>query len=248
MNSLIMADYPTQPTNFKRLIAPVLFLAGVVVFFGFPFVPGEKVDFWFQSFFWNGKNWLIPHDNIMGKILAYDGPKALLILFAVYLLVIILFPQSAPRWMNRRQAIYVFVSIALISVTSTQIRAVTNMATPLELTNYGGAFPHLLLFESKPVGYPCHAFPAGHASGGLALISLYWAWFNQPYRKLGLWIGLGLGGLIGLQPIAMRDHMLSDPPPPLGPGWPQSAVLPIPVTAPHPPPCLFPHLQALSAR
>jgi membrane-associated PAP2 superfamily phosphatase len=227
MNSLIMADYLTQPTNLKRLITPVTFLAGVIVFFGFSFAGGEKVDFWFQSFFWNGKNWLIPHDNILGKILAYDGPKALLILFAVYLLVIILFPQSAPRWMNRRQAIYVFVSVALISVTSTQLRAMTNMATPSELINYGGAFPHLLLFQSKPVGYPCHAFPAGHASGGLALISLYWAWFNQPYRRLGLWIGLGLGGLMGLYQIARGEHMLSHTLATLGIAWLLSAVLAI---------------------
>ena len=222
-----MADYSTQPTNLKRLIAPVLFLAGVIVFFGFPFAPGEKVDFWFQSFFWNGKSWLIPHDNILGKILAYDGPKALIILFAVYLLIIILLPKLAPRWMNRRQAIYVFVSMAVISVTSTQLRAMTNMATPLELTNYGGAFPHLLLFQSKPVGYPCHAFPAGHASGGLALISLYWAWFNQPYRKLGLWIGLGLGGFMGLYQIARGEHMLSHTLATLGIAWLLSVVLAI---------------------
>gem|GEM_PF-5783300 len=59
-------------------------------------------------------------DNILGKIAAYDGPKLLLILFAVYLLSIIFFPKFAPSWLNRRQAIYVFVSMALISVTSTQ--------------------------------------------------------------------------------------------------------------------------------
>ena len=225
MNSLIMADYSTQPTNLKRLIAPVLFLAGVMVFFGFPFAPGESVDFWFQSFFWNGKQWLIPHDNIIGKILAYDGPKALIILFAVYLLIIILLPKLAPRWMNRRQAIYVFVSLALISVTSTQLRTITHMATPMELTNYGGTFPHFLLFQSKPDGYPCHGFPAGHASGGLALICLYWAWFNQPYRKLGLWIGLGLGGLMGLYQIARGEHMLSHTLATLGIAWLLSVVL-----------------------
>ncbi len=225
MNSLIMADYSTQSTSLKRLIAPVIFLAGVVVFFGFPFTSGEKVDFWFQSFFWNGQNWLIPHDNSVGKILAYDGPKALIILFAVYLLVIILLPKLAPRWMNRRQAIYVFVSMALISVTSTQLRTVTNMATPLELTNYGGRFPHLLLFQSKPADYPCHGFPAGHASGGLALICLYWAWYNKPYRNVGLWIGLGLGGLMGLYQIARGEHMFSHTLATLGIAWLWSVVL-----------------------
>jgi membrane-associated PAP2 superfamily phosphatase len=219
MNSLIMVDYATQHASLKRLIAPVLFLAGVVIFFGFPFTSGEKVDFWFQSFFWNGQEWLIPHGNIIGKIVAYDGPKALIILFAVYLLVIILLPQFAPRWMNRRQAIYVFVSMALIPVVSTQLRAITYMATPMELTMYGGKFPHLLLFQSKPDGYPCHSFPAGHASGGLALICLYWAWFNQPYRRLGLWIGLGLGGFMGLYQIARGEHMLSHTLATLGVAW-----------------------------
>ena len=219
MNSLIMADYSTQPTSFNRLIAPALFLASVVVFFGFSFTHGEAVDFWFQSFFWNGHAWLIPHDNVIGKIVAYDGPKALLISFAIYLLVIILLPRFAPRWMNRRQAAYVFIAIALISVTSTQLRTVTNMATPLELENYGGKFPHLLLFDSKPSGYPCHGFPAGHASGGLALICLYWAWFNKPYRRLGLVIGLSLGGLMGLYQIARGEHMLSHTLATLGIAW-----------------------------
>jgi len=227
MNSLIMVDYSTQYTDFKKIISPAIFLTAVIVFFGFSFTGGESVDLWFQSFFWNGQNWLIPHDNIIGKILAYDGPKTLIILFAVYLLVIILFPKSAPRWLNRRQAVYVFVSMALISVTSTQLRAVTHMATPLELTNYGGTFPHLLLFQAKPVGYPCHGFPAGHASGGLALICLYWAWFNQPYRRLGLWIGLGFGSVMGLYQIARGEHMLSHTLATLGIAWLLSALLAI---------------------
>ena len=225
MNFLIMADYATQSSSLKRLIAPALFLACVVIFFGFSFTHGEAVDLWFQSFFWNGQQWLIPHDNIIGKILAYDGPKALIILFAVYLLVIIFLPKLSPRWLNRRQAIYVFISIALISVTSTQLRTITHMATPIELTNYGGPFPHLLLFQTKPEGYPCHGFPAGHASGGLALICLYWAWFNQPYRKLGLWIGLGLGGLMGLYQIARGEHMLSHTLATLGIAWLLSVLL-----------------------
>lgn len=225
MNSLIMADYSTQSTNLNRLIAPFLFLAAVVVFFGFSFTSGEKIDFWFQSFFWNGKNWLIPHENIIGKIIAYDGPKALVILFAVYLLFVILFPKFSPHWINRRQATYVFISLALISVTSTQLRAVTNMATPLELTNYGGVFPHLLLFEPKPINYPCHGFPAGHASGGFALICLYWAWYDKPYRSVGLWIGLGLGGLMGLYQIARGEHFLSHTLATLGIAWLWSVVL-----------------------
>jgi hypothetical protein len=56
------------------------------------------------------KSGLIPHENMVGKIIAYDGPKALIISFAIYLLLIMILPRFAPRWINRRQAAYVFIS------------------------------------------------------------------------------------------------------------------------------------------
>lgn len=225
MNSSIMADYSTQPTSWKNIAAPVLFLTTVVIFFGFPSTGGEAFDFWFQSFFWKSQAWLIPHDNIIGKIIAYDGPKALLIIFAIYLIVVACLPSQAPHWLNRRRALYILTAVALISITSTQLRAVTHMATPLELVNYGGTFPHLLLFQSKPLGYPSHSFPAGHASGGFSLICLYWAWYDRLYRQLGLWIGLGLGGLMGLYQIARGEHMLSHTLATLGIAWLLAVVL-----------------------
>jgi membrane-associated PAP2 superfamily phosphatase len=209
MNFSTMADSPTQPVNLPSVLWPLALLVGVVIYFGFPFTGGERLDLWFQSFFWQGQAWVLPHDTCWGDALAYKGPKALIIIFAVYLIFIVVLPRFSPSWLNRRRALYVLACLALVPIISTQLRAISHMATPLELKMYGGAYDHLLLFQTKPAGYPCHAFPAGHASGGFALISLYWAWADRSYRRVGLAIGLFFGGVMGLYQIARGEHFLS---------------------------------------
>ncbi len=241
MNSSTMADSPIQLIKRPSVLWPLSLLIGVVVYFGFPFTGGERLDLWFQSYFWQGQAWLMPHDSVLGDILAYKGPKTLIIIFALYVIVVTephKFPSSwsnrfftkfltyvriplhlfasmaalpffQPSWLNRRRALYVLACMALVPIISTQLRAISHMATPTELKMYGGAYDHLLLFQAKPTGYPCHAFPAGHASGGFALICLYWAWADRPYRRLGLAIGLFFGGVMGLYQIARGEHFLS---------------------------------------
>jgi membrane-associated PAP2 superfamily phosphatase len=204
-----MADSPIQSAKSASILWPLFLLVGVVVYFGFPFTGGEQLDLWFQSFFWNGQSWVMPHDTLWGDVLAYKGPKTLIIISAVYFIFVAALPEFSPSWMNRRRVLYVLACMALVPIISTQLRAISYMATPLELKMYGGAYDHLLLFQAKPAGYPCHAFPAGHASGGFALISLYWAWADRSYRRLGLAIGLFFGILMGLYQIARGEHFLS---------------------------------------
>jgi membrane-associated PAP2 superfamily phosphatase len=178
----------------------------VALFFGLPGMGGEALDLWVQGWFWDGKSWAIPHEHPWGLWLAYDGPKATLIVFAVVTLGLALkrtvFGGDARRlWFN-------FACLAAVSLLCTQLRAVSHMATPLDLKLYGGAWDHLLLFQAKPAGYPSHAFPAGHASGGFALICLYWS-LPSARRNWGLVLGLGLGLWMGLYQVARGEHFLS---------------------------------------
>ena len=197
-----MADSRIQFVETRSLIAPAIAIASIVIFFGLPGLGGEGVDFGFQSLFWNGKAWLIPHDDALGRALAYDGPKALIIVWAVALIISAIF---APR--VRMRALYLIACLALVSVVCTQLRAVTGMATPLELKVFGGVHDHLLLFQAKPAGYPSHAFPAGHASGGFALLGLYWILKSRRWR--GLALGLGVGCWMGFYQVARGEHFLS---------------------------------------
>ena len=211
MNSSTEVDSPTPPAERPSLAWPLLAVAAVLGFFGFRGTGGEWIDFRVQAWFWDGQDWLIPKDSGWPHTLAYTGPKALLYLFALWLLWVMAFPARAPAWMGRRRAAYLFLAMAAISVACTQLREVTSMATPRQLTMYGAnpGVPHLLLFEAKPVGYPSDAFPAGHASGGFALLALAFAWSAPLARRRGVALALLYGGWMGLYQIARGEHFLS---------------------------------------
>ena len=197
-----MADSRIPHVDRRSLVAPALSVLAIVVFFGLPGLGGEKVDGGFQSLFWNGQAWLVPHENALGRALAYDGPKAVIIFLAISLIGAAVFVRRV-----RMRALYLLACLAVVSVVCTQLRAVSGMATPLELKAFGGTYDHLLLFQAKPAGYPSHAFPAGHASGGFALLGLYWVLADRRWR--GLALGLGMGCWMGFYQVARGEHFLS---------------------------------------
>ena len=197
-----MADFRIPHVDRRSLVAPGLAVVALVVFFGLPGLGGVTVDLWFQSLFWSGSAWLIPHEHPLGLAIAYDGPKALIIIWALLLIGVAVFARRV-----RVRALYLLACLAVVSVVCTQLRALTGMATPLELKTFGGAHEHLLLFQPKPAGYPSHAFPAGHASGGFALLGLYWVLAARRWR--GLALGLGVGCWMGFYQVARGEHFLS---------------------------------------
>lgn len=211
MNSSTVVGSPIQAAERPSLWRPLLAVVAVLGFFGFHGTGGEWVDFQVQAWFWDGRDWLIPKDSGWPHKLAYTGPKVLLYLFALWLLWVMAFPARSPAWLGRRRAAYLFLALAVVSVACTQLRELTFMATPRQLTMYGAnpGVPHLLLFDAKPPGYPSDAFPAGHASGGFALLALAYAWPSSVARRRGVFIALLVGGWMGLYQIARGEHFLS---------------------------------------
>lgn len=211
MNSLTKVDSPTQVADRPGVFWPCATLVALVAFFGFHGTGGESVDLWFQAIFWNGSAWLIPKDSRFFHALAYSGPKVLIILWAVFLVLAAALPTYFPARLGRRRALYLLACMAIVPVVCTQLRSITHMATPSDLAMYGvpSGFPHLLLFDAKPPGYPSHAFPAGHASGGFALLSIYFAWAEFRPRRLGLALMGAFGGWMGFYQIARGEHFIS---------------------------------------
>ena len=211
MNSLTKVDSPTQVADRPGVFWPCATLVALVGFFGFHGTGGESVDLGFQAIFWNGSAWLIPKDSGFFHTLAYSGPKVLIIIWAVVLVLAAALPAYFPAWLGRRRALYLLACMAVVPIVCTQLRSITQMATPSDLAMYGApsSFPHLLLFDAKPLGYPSHAFPAGHASGGFALLSIYFAWAEFRPRRIGLALAGVFGGGMGLYQIARGEHFIS---------------------------------------
>lgn len=205
-----MEDSPTlPPAERPGLAAPASLVVALTFVFGFRWTGGESFDLAVQSWFWDGHDWLVPKDSGWPHQLAYTGPKVLIYILALWLLWCLALPSRGPAWMGRRRAAYLLAGLAVTAIICTQLRDFTHMATPRDLRLYGGAWDHRLLFEAKPAGYPSHAFPAGHASGGFALFCLAFAWTDARARRAGMALGLLLGGWMGLYQIARGEHFLS---------------------------------------
>lgn len=209
-----MEASPT-PTRAERpsLAWPAACLAALLVVFGFRSLGGEALDVAFQSLFRTDSGWAVSRDvafaSAPGNWLAYNGPKVALVLVALWLVAVAIRPALGPAALGRRRALYLLACLALVPVVCTQLRAATRMTTPADVTLYGGRWEHRLLFEAKPEGYPSRAFPAGHASGGFALLGLAYAWGAARARQLGALAGLLAGGGMGLYQIARGEHFLS---------------------------------------
>lgn len=199
----------TPPASWPAWVWPLGCLLAWVVFVGFRFTGGEFLDLTVQDIFWDGATWLAPREHPVFHLLFYDGPKLLIILLAVVLIFTACLPQYGPRSLGRRRALYLLACLAFIPVVSTQLRGVSKMATPAVTQTYGGPWQHRTLFESKPEGYPSNAFPAGHASGGFALIGFAYAWNSSHLRRRGVALALLAGSAMGGYQMARGEHFLS---------------------------------------
>lgn len=96
----------------------------------------------------------------------------------------------------RRAALYLTLCIALGTGLVAVGKAAINRHAPWDYQRYGGAIPYVGLFVPPEPGYPAgHDFPAGHASGGFALMGSYFIFYRSNRRRA--WAGLAAGLLLG---------------------------------------------------
>jgi membrane-associated PAP2 superfamily phosphatase len=97
----------------------------------------------------------------------------------------------------RRPLSYFVIAVVLTIGVVGLLKAVTNIDCPWDLQAFGGSFPYVQLFATRPVGLRhAQCFPAAHASTGYAFMALYFVACERS-RKLAV-LGLGAGLLFGL--------------------------------------------------
>lgn len=97
---------------------------------------------------------------------------------------------------------------ALIAV----LKSNTHIYCPWDLTLFGGDKPYVRLFDFASYPLPIgHCFPAGHAGGGYAFISLYFFLLlvKPAYRYHGLGVGIAIGLIFGITQQMRGAHFLS---------------------------------------
>lgn len=209
------AQTPDVMDRTLRPAAPLLF----TVLFLFEFI---DLDLRLQDRFFDFRThrWLIDGGAQLPRLLFYTGPKAVIILVGLSITVLALGPG---RWRDRlripagcRRDIWVVVAtLATVPALAGLGKSATNGHCPSEIRRYGGDVPYVTLCSPYPVDdRPVRrgrCFPAGHASGGFALISLAGLARTRRGRAAGILVGLASGWAMGLYQILKGAHYLSHP-------------------------------------
>lgn len=162
---------------------------------------------------WQGGEWRLQHHWLTEQVF-HQGVRSLnqllmLILIAYY------FWQRVYR---KQQTVSVqALGLLLLSlVLSFACIALTKRLVPTEcpwdLQAFGGSFPYIGLFMSRPDGMPnTQCFPAGHASIGFAWIAIYFYYLRvkPTMAKLALIAALSVGFTLGFAQQLRGAHFFS---------------------------------------
>jgi membrane-associated PAP2 superfamily phosphatase len=145
-------------------------------------------------------------------ILHDDAHDVIVLIFIAMLLFFLATVFLAKLKHYRRTSGFILLSSLSSVILVGILKDTTHMYTPWDLQQFGGLYPNIRLFdpvmENLPVG---HAFPAGHASGGYALLSFYFAarMHQYRYRIHILYAALAAGRLLGIDQQLRGAHMIS---------------------------------------
>ena len=114
----------------------------------------------------------------------------------------------------RQRGATLYLSLCIISTTATVaiLKKMTHVGCPWHYTRYGGDYTYTPIFNAlAPSETDLVCFPAGHASGGYALIALYFYCLlvSPEYRWLGLSFGLLFGFSLDLAQQFRGAHFAS---------------------------------------
>jgi membrane-associated PAP2 superfamily phosphatase len=203
---------PGPAVSSRALWITLGLLAGVIALFEF-----TDLDLGLQDHFFNTetRRWVVDEKEPAGRLVFYNGPKALVWVIALTALTLAAGPA---RWRERfalsRRGLWLGVLvIATVPALAGLGKKYTNVFCPSEIRRYGGDVAYAKLCEPYPDDdRPPRrggCFPAGHASGGFALMGLLAVRGTRRWRNGILALGLGLGWWMGGYQMLKGAHYLS---------------------------------------
>lgn len=175
----------------------------------------SEVDLALQDRFYDpgAHRWLVDQEEPAGRAAFYHGPKALVWMIGLATIALVAGPERWRRSFERRGLCAAVLTIASVPALAGLGKKLSDVHCPMELTRYGGTQTYRKLLGPRPTSAPPSerglCFPAGHASGGFALIGLYGARRSRRWRRGSVALGLGLGWWMGGYQMLKGAHFLS---------------------------------------
>jgi len=194
----------------KYIVIAIILLAVSVVFFEF-----SHVDLAIQSQLYDlaSHQWLLDRNEPVAKLIFYDGIKQLYIVFILAILLLLVFFARHKKVAEYRHGMLIVVlSAILVPGSVSALKSITKVPCPRDIQMFGGEFPYVKLFQHYPAAYQQRrkpgCFPAGHASGGFALLSLFFLFKSRKNRIRATAFALTVGWSTGIYKMLIGDHFL----------------------------------------
>jgi len=175
-----------------------------------------EIDIWVQDFFYNAgsKHWVLDRDLKIPRLIFYDGIKLVFVISVLVLAAITaVFWKSRFVKIRRQGLVIVLLSCIAVPMAVGGLKAVSNTPCPKDITHYNGRYPHVGFLDSYPENFVQTerqlCFPAAHASGGFALLSLFFLFKTRKNKIMALVAAMSTGWVIGLYKMLIGDHFLS---------------------------------------
>lgn len=195
----------------KQIVITALFLIAVIALFQF-----TELDIFVQNFFYNFeiKKWLIDKNEPILKFFLYDEIKILLFIIGVAIFLSLIFLRKKKLIQEYKKGLtIVLLSAIFVPLIIGSLKAITNTPCPCNIVHFNGSYPEIKVFDSYPKDFiqmsKIKCWPAGHASGGFALMALFFLFKTAKNQKRALVVALIIGWSMGTYKMLLGDHFLS---------------------------------------
>lgn len=201
------------------MIGSIISLILVFVFFEY-----TNVDILIEDYFYDftNKMWRFQDPGAFYYNIFYRGIKWPIYIIGLSSLAGYFYSRKKNIWPEKRKGLAI-ISLTLVTLplfVALVGKNVTNVHCPDDITRYGGGIPYVKVLEKYPLNPKSpdgkfqrgHCFPAGHASGGFALLSLICFYKTRRQKFLAFLFAMSMGtamsGIQMLRGLHYLSHQL----------------------------------------
>jgi len=191
----------------------VIFFILFICFLVFEF---SSIDIYIQDIFYNfeSRHWILDKNETILKLILYDGIKKVFIGFVISLLIALLFFRHISIIKKNKKGLsIVLLSCIAVPLFIGFLKNITNIPCPHNIKRYGGDYPYVTVLTKYPATFQqscsIKCYPAGHASGGFALMSLFFLFSTRKKKEISFISGISIGWVIGSYKMIIGDHFFS---------------------------------------
>ena len=201
-------------------------LTSIALLFSILLFEYSSLDILVQDAFYNNDldQWILDRNNQLIKLIFYDGIKQMFYVFVFLILISLIFFRNTQIIQTYKAGLVILcLSAFMVPLMVSGLKGITNVPCPKNIVRYGGNHPYVTVLKKYPQGFQqekkMRCYPAGHASGGFALLSILFLFKERKNRIIAFLSVMTIGWSIGTYKMLIGDHFLSHTVVTMGLAW-----------------------------